>query len=119
MCIRDRLPAGAIAGWGLHPLESAAFSRRTPRADILGYKITIGFSLLHHLPAIGVKRIINYPFGGIHRMVVFVAEVAKAFGYGFEPWPFGLMIECIVGVRTVDNFSKQHERCIVCKLVLV
>jgi hypothetical protein len=28
------LPAGAIAGWGLHPLESAAFSRRTPKADI-------------------------------------------------------------------------------------
>jgi UDP-3-O-[3-hydroxymyristoyl] glucosamine N-acyltransferase len=30
------LPAGAIAGWGLHPLESAAFSRRTPEADIEG-----------------------------------------------------------------------------------
>jgi len=28
------LPAGAVAGWGLHPLESAAFSRRTPKADI-------------------------------------------------------------------------------------
>jgi hypothetical protein len=24
------LPAGAIAGRGLHPLESAAFARRTP-----------------------------------------------------------------------------------------
>jgi hypothetical protein len=24
------LPAGAVAGWGLHPLESAALSRRTP-----------------------------------------------------------------------------------------
>jgi hypothetical protein len=28
------LPAGAFAGWGLHPLESAALSRRTPGADI-------------------------------------------------------------------------------------
>ena len=28
------LPAGAVAGWGLHPLESAAFSRRTPNANI-------------------------------------------------------------------------------------
>ena len=28
------LPAGAVAGWGSHPLESAAFSRRTRRADI-------------------------------------------------------------------------------------
>jgi hypothetical protein len=28
------LPAGAVAGWDLHPLESAALSRRTPKADI-------------------------------------------------------------------------------------
>jgi hypothetical protein len=29
------LPAGAIvAGWASHPLESAAFSRRTPEADL-------------------------------------------------------------------------------------
>src|SRR5207302_434061 len=30
------LPAGAFAGWALHPLESAAFSRRTPKAVIQG-----------------------------------------------------------------------------------
>jgi hypothetical protein len=29
------LPAGAVAGWDLHPLESAAFSRRTPLSDIV------------------------------------------------------------------------------------
>jgi hypothetical protein len=28
------LPAEAFAGWDLHPLESAALSRRTPDADI-------------------------------------------------------------------------------------
>src|SRR6266705_5905493 len=28
------LPAGAIAGWDFHPLESAAFARRTPEAVI-------------------------------------------------------------------------------------
>jgi len=27
------LPAGAFAGWDLHPLESASLSRRTPRPD--------------------------------------------------------------------------------------
>jgi hypothetical protein len=32
------LPAGAFAGWGLHPLESAALSRRTPVADIGGFR---------------------------------------------------------------------------------
>jgi hypothetical protein len=30
------LPAGAVAGWDLHPLESAAFSRRTQIAVIHG-----------------------------------------------------------------------------------
>lgn len=33
-CLLRLLPAGAVAGWGLHPLESAAFSRRTPSSDI-------------------------------------------------------------------------------------
>jgi hypothetical protein len=28
------LPAGAVAGWGLHPLESAAFARRTQIAVV-------------------------------------------------------------------------------------
>src|SRR5258707_1737961 len=32
-CLLRLLPAGAIvAGWASHPLESAAFSRRTPRS---------------------------------------------------------------------------------------
>jgi hypothetical protein len=29
------LSAGALAGWDFHPLESAAFSRRTPKADVI------------------------------------------------------------------------------------
>src|ERR1700730_902464 len=33
-CLLRLLPAGAVAGWDLHPLESAAFSRRTPFAEI-------------------------------------------------------------------------------------
>jgi len=31
-CLLRLLPAGAVAGWGFHPLESAAFSRRTGHA---------------------------------------------------------------------------------------
>src|SRR5271169_914973 len=33
-CLLRLLPAGAVAGWGLHPLESAALSRRTPFGDL-------------------------------------------------------------------------------------
>ena len=35
------LQAGAFAGWDLHPLESAALSRRTPEADICRRSISI------------------------------------------------------------------------------
>jgi hypothetical protein len=35
------LPAGAFAGWDLHPLESAAFSRRTPIAVIAGRRTRV------------------------------------------------------------------------------
>jgi len=37
------LPAGAFAGWGLHPLESAALSRRT-QAAVIGYDVANGLS---------------------------------------------------------------------------
>jgi hypothetical protein len=33
-CLLRSLPAGAVAGWASHPLESAALSRRTPIAAI-------------------------------------------------------------------------------------
>src|SRR5258708_38308553 len=41
-------PAGAFAGWDLHPLESAALSRRTPGGDICGHgrmRLILYFSL--------------------------------------------------------------------------
>src|SRR5437763_15802286 len=33
-CLLRLFPAGAVAGWDLHPLENAAFAWRTPAADI-------------------------------------------------------------------------------------
>src|ERR1700738_1730840 len=33
-CLPRLLPAGAVAGWALHPLENAALSRRTWNAAI-------------------------------------------------------------------------------------
>src|SRR5262249_21653642 len=44
------LPAGAVAGWGSHPLESAALSRRTPDSDIQP-RYSVGRSHTgHHCP---------------------------------------------------------------------
>src|SRR5258708_39442653 len=46
------LPAGAVAGWVLHPLESAALPRRTPGADIRSIVIrTKGMPLYGGRPA--------------------------------------------------------------------
>jgi len=33
------LPAGAIAGWDFHPLESAAFARRTPGTEVGSFSL--------------------------------------------------------------------------------
>jgi len=38
-------PAGAVAGWGLHPLESAAFARRTPLSDLDGDILFAGMAV--------------------------------------------------------------------------
>jgi hypothetical protein len=38
-CLLRLLPAGAVAGRVSHPLESAAFARRTPISDIRGKQI--------------------------------------------------------------------------------
>jgi hypothetical protein len=37
-CLPRLLPAGAVAGWALHPLENAALSRRTRELVILPLK---------------------------------------------------------------------------------
>src|SRR5258707_14445024 len=55
------LPAGAVAGWALHPLENAALSRRTPEADLdHGCQLTwpkgIACSLFDHLVGAGEQR---------------------------------------------------------------
>ena len=59
------LPAGAFAGWDLHPLKSAALSRRTRQADIAdrdGGRCSLGIADLwisHSRRASGVKRAIG------------------------------------------------------------
>ena len=52
--------AGAVAGWGLHPLESAAFARRTPPADVSNHqKMHLGAA-----PAPSVCRVWDYTASG-------------------------------------------------------
>ena len=63
-------------------------------------------SLPYHLFAISIERIVDDPFGCIESMVIFVTEMPKALGDGYEPWPFRLMIKRVVCVGAIDDFSK-------------
>src|SRR5450759_2081215 len=68
-----QLPAGAVAGWGLHPLESAAFSRRTPEADIIRERASL-------------PRTISYALRddvAFYRLHVLPHEFAAVFGQPF------------------------------------
>jgi hypothetical protein len=47
-------------------------------------EITTWFPLAHHFLTIGVERVVNDPLSGILRVIVFVAEMAEAFGDGFS-----------------------------------
>jgi hypothetical protein len=51
-------------------------------------------------------------------MIVLVSEMAKSLGDRFEPRSFGLMVEGVVGIRAVDDLSKQDERGIVGECIL-
>src|ERR1700720_2180515 len=45
-CLPRLLPAGAVAGWGLHPLESAALSRRTPFSILVPAGLLVSYGSL-------------------------------------------------------------------------
>ncbi|WP_212495574.1 hypothetical protein, partial [Bradyrhizobium jicamae] len=53
------LPAGAVAGWGLHPLESAAFARRTPMADLGAATHTAGLDVSLQLVRMPAAQCVN------------------------------------------------------------
>ena len=53
------LPAGAVAGWGSHPLESAAFARRTPTPVIARIEMTAISSLSAFPACASVQRIVR------------------------------------------------------------
>jgi hypothetical protein len=59
-CLLRLLPAGAFAGWGFHPLESAAFSRRTPSPAGHGWQVLGNFSTTE-LSFTGASRARNLP----------------------------------------------------------
>jgi len=82
---------------------------RTPDALAQLCKLPIRFTRLHHLSAVSVQRIIDDPLCCIDFVIVFVAEMTKAFGNRLQTWPFRLIIKRIVRVRAIHDFSEKDE----------
>jgi hypothetical protein len=80
-------------------------------------EITVWFSILHHLFAVGIERIVNDPLGSIDLVIVFVAEMPKAFGNSFKSRSFRLTIERVVRVSGIDDLSEKDKRKIIRKLI--
>ena len=67
----------------------------------------VRLSLPYHFLAIGIEGVVDDPFRGIERMIVFTAEMAKAFGDCFQTRSFRLLIERIVGIGAVNDLAED------------
>src|SRR5262249_53331816 len=83
------------------------------------FEVTVWFSCLHHFFAVSIQRIVDDPLSGIYFMIVFVAEMSKAFGNGFKSRSFRLTIERVVRVRGIHDFSEKDKRGVIRKFVLL
>src|SRR5436309_8908071 len=70
-------------------------------------KVAVGLALAHHFLAIGVEGIIHDPLGGILLVVILETKMAEALGNRLQSRSLGLVPECIIGIRTVDDLAKQ------------
>jgi hypothetical protein len=62
------LPAGAkIAGWVSHPLENAAFARRTPTTDVQKFFLKVRNVLLSDVQGVDADRAMSQ----IHALIQF------------------------------------------------
>jgi hypothetical protein len=75
------LPAGAVAGWGSHPLESAALSRRTRQADVACRAVYVATGRRRTFLCV---RVTNGAFGhpSLLRRRVFAGELYNALDLG-------------------------------------
>src|SRR5208282_6216257 len=84
-CLLRLLPAGAVAGWGLHPLENAALARRTAKAVICPTCSEYAARpLLTQAVAIGDCHGQELNRRNLHDPALSPAQ--------FEPWPRGLAV---------------------------
>src|SRR5262249_3797110 len=85
----------------------------------LSHEIAVRLSVRNHLFAIRIERVVDDPFGGIERVIVLEAEMAKALGNRLEAGAFGLVIERVFRIGAVDDLAEQDERRVAGELVFL
>src|SRR5258707_13872168 len=100
-----------------------AILRREPVSTSLenalsAHEVAVRLAALYHLAAIRIERIVDDPLRRILCVVVLEAEMPEAFCDSFEPWTLWLVVQRVVGIGAVDDPPKQHQRGILCQLVL-
>src|SRR5665811_2270374 len=83
------------------------------------HELAMRFSALYHLAAIRIERVVDDPLRRIVFVVVLEPKMPEAFGDSFEAGTLRLMIQRVIGVGTVDDPPKQHQRWITRQLVLL
>src|SRR5229473_1059894 len=102
-----------LTGFGLHLLhlildclrfhEIASPHLLLAWSSVLWHEIAVGLALAHHFLTIGIQGVIDDPLGGVLLMVVFVAQVAEAFGNRLQPWPLRLVPQGVIGICAIDD----------------
>jgi hypothetical protein len=93
------LPAGAVAGWGLHPLENAALARRTPIPAVGGDPVIGNRSILSAIVLLLIAgttfaelTIVKYSRLPILRTSIVNAELLPSIVEAFYRWRFEVPI---------------------------
>src|SRR5262249_32399066 len=97
------------------PVDKSTGTFGLPHREL--FEVSMCLSRLHHLFAISIEHIVDDPLGRVYFVIVFVAEVPEAFGNCLKSGPFRLIIERVVGIRGIDDFSEKDYRGIIHKLV--
>src|SRR5262245_7111381 len=87
------------------PVDKSTGTFGLPHREV--FEVSILLSRLHHLFAISIAPNVADPLGRCYFVIVFVAEVPEAFGNCLKSGPFRLIIEHVVGIRGIDDFSEM------------
>src|SRR5882672_17121 len=87
-----------------------------PRERASTHEVAVWLAALNHLAAIRIERVVDDPLRCIVFIVVLEAEMAEAFGHGFQTGPLRLMVQTVVGIGAVNDPPQQHQSGIIGEL---